>query len=475
MNRVVVLTTSIALAAMASWVAINFLVMGVDQARYRHIAEEAIQSGALATKYHLPFAPNKEIYLHGGNDCLILSMLVSLRESRLKASVSPMMPAGPVSVDDDRQKKLPPDAYCVALAAMLNPVDSHPANLSYYHRYIHGDLTSAGLLLSVLSFRSASNLQLAICYVLLMWLVIASALSCRSALPAERRRGAAFLSIGLSLAVFYALPLFGRLFSFAPTDAIIIGFILFGFYSPLNLMTEFRFTLAAASFGSAIAIFEFLTGGIPIGLAALVALIALGNAPDQKTFVRRLFVGLVAFITAIVICFACKQLFVLAIWGQESLIDFVNMLGDRTGGRVTDHLPSSIKNRLDEIGLSLSLLDSNLLVRVFFAGMMLVYSGFILSGGSHLLGAAIVILPAPLLMLLAYLGTRNRKMQTWPLDLLGLVVAGLSPFGWYLIFSNHTILHSLFMVRPLALSAGLVGAAWIYLPPTTYQPRFAQA
>jgi hypothetical protein len=92
----------------------------------------------------------------------------------------------------------------------------------------------------------------------------------------------------------------------------------------------------------------------------------------------------------------------------------------------------------------------------------LLYSAFILGWGSHLLGAAIVIVPVPLLLVSTCLACRRRPVRSWPLELLLIAGAATIPFAWYLAFLNHTILHSSFMVRPLALSAGLVGVAWIY-------------
>ena len=94
---------------------------------------------------------------------------------------------------------------------------------------------------------------------------------------------------------------------------------------------------------------------------------------------------------------------------------------------------------------------------------MLVYSAFIIGWGSHVLGAAVLLLPVPLLMLSAYGAARRSRFQRWPLEHLALLGAAMIPFVWDLAFLNHTILHSSFMVRPAALSAGLVAVAWIYL------------
>ncbi|HKF11805.1 MAG TPA: hypothetical protein VKB89_24290 [Xanthobacteraceae bacterium] len=461
----VVLAALIAVSAMTLWFATNYAVMGIDQARYLAVVEEAVQSRALAEAYRLPFAPTKELYLHG-DDCLTLSMLIAPQESRLKAAVSPRVPVGQFQVDADIQGKLPPQQpYCNGLAATLeaikNPTEHRLPELIFYHRYIHGIVTVAALLLGILSFQSAITLLLTICYALLAWLITASALRLRSSIPSERRRATAFVCIGLSLALFYAVPIFDRSFCFAPIDIALFGFILFGLFHPLGKISELRLVLATASFGAAIAIFDRLVGGIPIALIALVLLVVLGEAQD-RTLARRLSLALTAFITAAVVCIACKQLLVVAVWGPDPVIDFATRLGQRTGGGVAQEVSESVRRRLDEIGLNLSRLDSNFAFRTMFAAMMLLYSAFILGWGSHLIGAAIVILPTPLLLFLAYFAVRGQSFRNYPIKLVAIVGAAMIPFGWYLLFLNSTILHSSIMVRLLVLSLALAPVAWIF-------------
>jgi hypothetical protein len=455
------LAVLVALCGMAVWFATSFAVRGIDQTRYRDVAAEAARSGVLAAIYRLPLAPDKEFYLHGGDDCLTLSMLIAPQESRLKAAISPRVPVGQFQIGADAREGFPPHPYCEGLAAMLQalkgPGDrtSSLPEMIYYHRYIHGTVTIAALLLSILSFATATTLLLAACYALLAWLIIAAALRLRSTSPAERRRAGAFLAIGLALALFYALPLFDRSFCFAPLDITIIGFILFGLFQPLGRISGIGLVLAAASLATAVTIFDRLVGGIPTALAILIVLIVLGEAQDRQTFIRRLALALVAFIAGVAVCVVCKQLIVLATWGPDALADFASRLGQRTGGGVTEELSDSIKQRLHDVGLSLSWLDSSFFSRVVFAGIMLTYSAFVLGWGSHVLGAAIVILPIPLLLLLMYFAMRGCPLQSWPLELLAIVGAAMIPFAWYLVFLNLTILHSSFVVRPLALTAAL--------------------
>jgi hypothetical protein len=468
-HSVLALSVLLALGAMAAWLAVSFALTGVDPARYREVAADAARSGALAEIYRLPLAPGKEFYPHGGDDCLTLAMLVAPRETRLKSAVSPRVPVGQFRVDPAVRALFPSHAFCDALAAMLQAEGALGAprgplpELIYYHRYIHGTVTTAALMLGVMPFEHATMLLLGTCYALLAWLIVAAGLRLRAKLASERRRAAAFLSIGLALALLYALPLYGRSFCFAPVDVVIFGFILYGLFRPLGRISEPRLVVAAALFGTAIAIFDRLVGGIPMALAVVVVLVVLGEAQDRAALIRRLALALAAFLAAAAACLIFKQLIVVAIWGPETLADFAGRLGQRTGGGVTEEVSQSVKDRLDEVGLSLAWLDASFAARIVFAGIMLVYSAFIIGWGSHVLGAVILLLPVPLLMLSAYWAARRSRFQRPPLEHLALLGAAMIPFVWDLAFLNHTILHSSFMVRPAALSAGLVAVAWIYL------------
>jgi hypothetical protein len=82
-------------------------------------------------------------------------------------------------------------------------------------------------------------------------------------------------------------------------------------------------------------------------------------------------------------------------------------------------------------------------------------SSFFLGWGSHLLGAAIVLVPTPLLLALGISSLRDRGRSAVSRERLALAAAGMVPDLWYLAFANHTILHSSYMVRPLALNVAL--------------------
>jgi hypothetical protein len=466
MIRGMIAGVAVAVLSMTALFGINFAVTQISPEHYRRIVVQALESGTLATVTHLTFAPGKDVYPFGGNDCLILGALVMPRDARMKASVSPRLPVA--DDDSDGAPGYPPAALCRWLAATMRMISRNQADdqfppPSYYHRYIQGDTTVAALLLAIMSFAAATNTLLAGCYAMLAGIALVAIFRLNIGEPAERRRAGAFLILAAVLACFYGAPVFDRSFSFAPTDFVVFGFILYGLLQPFGTIPRQRFILAAALFGSLIAILEFLTGGIPLGVATLIALIALGGTSDWRTLRNRVAVGTAAFAAAIVACFGYKLLAVAAVFGTNELSVFFETLGHHMGGSIEANLSDSVKAALTAYHINPQWLDANILTRAAFAGLMLTYSSFFLGWGSHVLGATIVLLPTPLLIAVGYFSYPDRCISERARERLGLALAGAVPVVWYVLFINHTILHSSYMVRPLALNLALCVVA--ALPP----------
>jgi hypothetical protein len=195
----------------------------------------------------------------------------------------------------------------------------------------------------------------------------------------------------------------------------------------------------------------------------LIALIALGGTSDWRTLHNRVAVGTAAFAAAIVACFSYKLLAVAAVFGTNELSIFFETLGQRMGGSVEANLSDSVKAALAAYHINPQWIDANILTRAAFAGLMLTYSSFFLGWGSHVLGATIVLLPTPLLIAVGYFSYPDRCISERARERLGLALAGGVPVAWYVLFINHTILHSSYMVRPLALNLALCVVA--ALPP----------
>lgn len=72
MIRGLIAGVAVAILSMTALFAINFALTQISPEHYRRVVLQALESGTLGTVTHLPFAPSKEIYPFGGNDCLIL-------------------------------------------------------------------------------------------------------------------------------------------------------------------------------------------------------------------------------------------------------------------------------------------------------------------------------------------------------------------------------------------------------------------
>jgi hypothetical protein len=143
---------AIAFLGMLALFGINFAVMKISPEHYRRAVAEAVASGTLATVMHLPFAPRKDLHVHGGNDCVILGALVIPRGTPMEASVSPRMPTEVDFTGITDPPGYPPSAFCLQLAAAMK-TPGEPSQPTYIHRYIHGDITVAALLLACMPER----------------------------------------------------------------------------------------------------------------------------------------------------------------------------------------------------------------------------------------------------------------------------------------------------------------------------------
>src|SRR5256885_6413578 len=189
---------------------------------------------------------------------------------------------------------------CLQLIAALERPDHADPDAGYYHRYLHGQRVFAALALAVVSPEALGWITLLLNVVCLLAVL----------LPALRRwrtgewRERGFAAIAATLLLFDGLWLFGIYFSFGLSDLVLSVFLLYAYRRGVAHAPEPIFAVAVALFGVATAIFEFLTGGIPFGLAFLLGIIALDGPADRTALVRRAFHGTIIFALAIIIAFA---------------------------------------------------------------------------------------------------------------------------------------------------------------------------
>ncbi len=185
-------------------------------------------------------------------------------------------------------------------------------------RYILGVRVAGRVLLSLMPFDAMARTLRGISFALLGVLGALALWKLRAAPDAAARQFAiGYLIIALCLALLYGVHWFDATLYFAPPDHVHFAFIIVSLLAPLARMRPAALALTAASYGSLIAIFESLTGGIPFALAMLPLLLALGFEGDRREYLARLFLLWGAFCIAVVTCFALKKILVIAFLGDQ--------------------------------------------------------------------------------------------------------------------------------------------------------------
>ena len=274
----------------------------------------AFETGALQQRDWV--AGDTGIGHHQYNDCLILWQAIDQRGTARELAVSPLrhVPTGERSMCDGLR----------GLAA-----GEPPPPRDFYHRYVHGHTTLARYLLPAIGvegmrilFRTASTL-----------LVLAGVALSLVALARGRRpvEGLFWLIVFLSFSRWFGLESFGQSLGHGPADAVHLAFLLFlaaaSFGGGLSRRTAI---LASGAFGALVAIFEFLTGGIPLGLAAVIGGVPFATARDRApaSFVWD---ALVAFCAGVLVCLGVKLLAALYMFGPSSFADTAAQLQLRAG------------------------------------------------------------------------------------------------------------------------------------------------
>ena len=242
---------------------------------------------------------------------------------------------------------------------------------------------------------------------------------------AARRFATGYLIIALCLALLYGVHYFDATLYFAPPDHVHFAFIIISLLAPLARMRPAALALYAASYGSLIAIFESLTGGIPFALAMLPLLLALGFEGDRRDYLTRLFLLWGAFCIAVVTCFALKKILVIAFLGDQE--SFASLLFYRMFGAP-----------MPESGTTLTL---GYLLSSYRRWSSLI--GF----GSPNLGTVLV------LGSLAVLAVESWRTRNAPTSRSCLPAGSASRLllVWAMVFLNHTAVHPYFMARLLVI------------------------
>ncbi len=121
-----------------------------------------------------------------------------------------------------------------------------------------------------------------------------------------RRRQRGYAAIAAMCCCSIVLWLFGIYFTFGLSGSRARGVPRLCVSPQPAVAPEREFAVAVALLGVATAIFEFLTGGIPFGIALLLGIVALDGPDDATALWRRAWHGCAIFSLAVVLTFAVK-------------------------------------------------------------------------------------------------------------------------------------------------------------------------
>jgi hypothetical protein len=395
----------------------------------------------------------------GGNDCLMLSTLLQDYPSRLAETISARIP--PADAQPPARAGDPTIPACLQMIAALERSGHADPDAIYYHRYLHGQRVFAALALAVVSPEALGWITLLLNAVILLSVLIPAA---RRGLRREpdcwRERG--FAAIAATLLLFDGLWLFGIYFSFGLSDLVVSVFLLYAYRRGVAHAPERAFAVAIALFGVATAIFEFLTGGIPFGLAVLLGIVALDGPADRTALMRRAVHGTLIFALAILVAFAIKLALVMLLVDPNVLADFRGALSTRVGSSFVANLPPQEVAWVSAFGVDVSSLDRHWAFAVLYMIARLGYATFVIGYGSPVVGMAIMGVAVMTTALLLVQRARRSSGKVSRTRLLVLLGSALVMPAWSLVFLSHTLLHAIWMVRPFAWFIALAGILWAW-------------
>lgn len=443
-----VLTTLIAAVA---FFAASFVATFIDAGS---IADKLVRANSVhAFEQPWAAATGRQIPRFGGNDCLMLAALLQHYPSRTAQAISARIPradAQPPARTGD-----PTIPACLQFIAALERAEHADPDAIFYHRYLHGQRVFAAFALTLVTPEALGWITLSLNALVLLCVLIPALKRARRGPNITRERS--FAVIAATLLLFSGLWLFGIYFSFGLSDLVLAVFVACAYYFGIARAEERRFAVAVALFGAATVIFEFLTGGIPFGLALLLGVIAVDGPPDRDALLRRAFHGTIIFALAIALTFAIKLALVMLFIDPYVLGDFRSALSTRLGTSFAASLPAHETAWLAARGIDVSALDRHWTLALLYMLARLAYATFIIGFGSPVLGMILMgtaILVGVVLMIHRARAAKDAVSHTRLLVLLG---SALVVPAWSVLFLNHTLLHAIWMVRPFAWFIALAG------------------
>lgn len=276
----------------------------------------AFADGTLGDQDYL--AGNTDQGRHQYNDCLILRQALDQRAGVARLTVSPIV-----------QPPVEPRTLCNTVRGYV--AGEPPVGMTFYHRYIHGHTLMARVLLPHLSVAAIRTVY----HTVLTLIVLAGiAVSMLALARGERRvEGIFWLIVFLAFSRWFGLETYGQSLGHGPADIVLLGFLLLLAHRGTTTGIGQRGAVVAAGLlGGLTAIFEFLTGGIPLGLAAVLGGLpfAVRVGPDERPAAIAVDAA-VAFCAAVGACLLLKIALVIQVFGLDALTDSALQLRMRLG------------------------------------------------------------------------------------------------------------------------------------------------
>ena len=411
--RAVLMGVAIGAPFFALFCLANHASLGRDLPTARAHVAQAFASGVLQDQDYLD--GNTDIGRHQYNDCLILRLALDQRASRDQLTVSPLV-----------QVPVPPRGECQTVHGFITW--EPPVGTVFYHRYIHGHAMLARYLLPILSVAAIRNLY----HTTLTLLVVAGIVTGLVALGRGRRpvQGLFWLIVFLAFSRWFGLETYGQSLGHGPADIVLIGYLLFlaiaGTIGGIGRRTAL---ISAALFWALTITFEFLTGGIPLGLAAVIGGLPFAwNARAEKSGPIVPFESLIGFCASIATVMLLKIALVLRVFGWDSMREDALQLRMRMGLDAT-------RGETHDLGLAL-------MAKKLAKGI----NG--LAPGMHVMAGAIVVIA----LLAGLWGARHMLRSAAPVmreRTIALLASNAAILLMLVGFWQHTMIHAWFMERTL--------------------------
>lgn len=392
---------------------VGSLSRDVPQARAQ--VQSAFVTGVLQDEDYLPGDVGKG--WHQFNDCLILWQAIDQRGSTRELSVSPL-------------KQTPEDQsdYCVALRHFA--ATGAASGRTFYHRYVHGQTTLVRYLLPTMGVEQIRELFRNLLSIIVVCGIAVSLAGMGRG--GRTSQSVVFLILFFVFGRFFGLESFGQSLSHGPSDIVQLTYLLFlAVAAAREGIGRRTAVVSAALFGAMVVVFEFLTGGVHLGLAAVIGALPFATRPEDNRPEVWLS-SLVAFCVSAVTCVTLKYVLAVMVFGRGPILGAVANLklysGLGTGGVLQGR---GLKDSAERLITGLSGLTPGLPLLAGLTVIVAVVAGF--WGASRLLRSP---------------SDRRRRRAA------GLLLSNVPIAALLLLLSSHTITHSFFMGRTLAWVIG---------------------